>query len=74
MIYVIILGTRETAYINAITSAALVQSIAKACRKSLKECGCRSRQAQLLQKPDDLDQVYYYHFILIIITTEIVEI
>jgi len=50
------LGTRETAYINAITSAALVQSIAKACRKSLKECGCRNRQAQLLQKPDDLDQ------------------
>ena len=55
-----ILGTKETAYINAISSAALVQSIAKACRRSLEDCGCgpkRSSKTPLLPKPHNLDNV-----------------
>ena len=53
-------GTKETAYINAISSAALVQSIAKACRRSLEDCGCgpkRSSNTPLLPKPHNLDNV-----------------
>jgi len=49
------IGSKESAFISAITSASLVRTVAKACRTDLVTCGCdSSSMTHLQQRPATL--------------------